>query len=204
MRCHAPDNVSPAQNRTNQRSRRARFARRFAVPQMMAAQDPRAMVTERANNRVDPPATSTNVTGFKRIRKVVTLVAGAGNLTINSITSCLPLTNPQIRIVKLSVWGNDTANLGCAFPTSNGGDISVWSDDGVPGQSRAQIHLTPNFAFRSKWFLLGDTSIIAQFTSTLATLSVIVDISLEYRTNVQSCPAFMSSLLDLQCSERLH
>jgi hypothetical protein len=162
------------------------------------------MSTVRALNVIDPPQTSTNVVGFKRIRKTVTLLSGAGSLPLGDVVSCLPLVSPELRIVKLSCWHNDTGTLSVVFPVSNPpsspiggplsgtpGDNSAWSDDGSPGAVRAQIHLTPNFEYRNYWLSTarnGAAAIIATFGSS-GTGTLIVDVTLQYRTSVQTCPA---------------
>lgn len=155
------------------------------------------MTTIRAGNAMDPPQTTTNVVGFKRIRKIVNTNGGTGQLTLGDVRSCLPLTTPDVRFVKLSVWSTDEATLSCVFPVGSStnvhpGDDSAWTDDGVPGNSRAQIHLTPAFDYRNFWFIDGvaANTVIATFgVPTTGVNSVIVDITVNFRTAVQSCPA---------------
>lgn len=153
------------------------------------------MSTVRTSGSRDPPQTTTNVVGLKRIRKTVTLVAGAGALTLGDVRSCLPITTPELRILKISVWGPDGGQISCVFPASissaPGADHSVWVDEGTTGQQRAQIHLQPNFAYRNHWFELAAlaTDPIATFGSLTLTASLIVDLTVQYRTAVQSCPA---------------
>lgn len=174
------------------------------------------MSTVQTGGSRDPPQTTTNVVGIKRIRKLVTLVAGAGSLTIGDVRSCLPLDAPEMRIMKLSVWGPDAnASLGSAgnvsvvFPVgtasnSNPGDNSVWVDEGTTGQQRAQIHLLPCFEYRNFWFVTGvaAATLIATFGSAVATAQLIVDITVQYRTAIQSCPA-LEHLRALQAEEQL-
>lgn len=172
--------------------------------------DPPAMTTTRVSNVVDPPQTSTQVVGVKRLRKNITINAGVGQLTLAELRTCLPLTNPELRILKFSVWGQDgTPNveaqnnaISCVFPISNPvagtspgspGDNSVWSDNGTSGHQRAQIHLKPAFDYRNFWFTslnLG-TELIATFGGdvNVVTTQFIVDITVSYRTAAQSCPA---------------
>jgi len=156
------------------------------------------MSTVQAGNARDPPQTTTNVIGNKRIRKVVAIAAGVGSLTLGELRTCLPLTTPELRIIKLSVWGNDDDMLSCVFPVGSAtnvhpGDNAVWTDNGTPGNQRAQIHLTPAFDYRNFWFLstADPTIVIATFglSSSTATGSLIVDITVQYRTAVQTCPA---------------
>lgn len=156
------------------------------------------MSTVQTGNAMDPPQVTTNVVGFKRLRKHVTMTGGAGTLTLDDVRTCLPLTAPELRFVKLSVWGDDTENLSCVFPVGSStnlhpGDNAVWSDTGVPGNARAQIHLTPAFEYRNFWFDAGmaGTTVLATFgSSPTDTATLIVDVTVQYRTAVQSCPAF--------------
>lgn len=162
------------------------------------------MSTVQTTGSRDPPQTSTNVVGSKRIRKIVTLAVGVGQLTIGDIRSCLPLTAPEIRILKLSVWGPDTSptatvpvgNISVVFPVGTAsplspGDNSVWVDEGTIGQQRAQIHLLPCFEYRNFWFPSATPTgtLVATFGSPVAAANLIVDITVQYRTAVQSCPA---------------
>jgi len=162
----------------------------------------------------DPPQTATNVVGNKRLRKVVSISAGNGTLALSDVVACLPFStnNTEFRILKLSVWGPDTAtttapaqSLSCVFPVAataasplvpTPGDNSAWEDDGTQGQVRAQLHLTPNFGYRTYWLAQdrnGAGALIATFS--LAPMapdisqSLIVDISVQYRTVPQLCPA---------------
>ncbi len=143
--------------KSSRRSRRSNTtSRRFA----QSRSDPHAMTTIRAGNAMDPPQTTTNVVGFKRIRKIVNTNGGTGQLTLGDVRSCLPLTTPDVRFVKLSVWSTDEATLSCVFPVGSStnvhpGDDSAWTDDGVPGNSRAQIHLTPAFDYRNFWLMVS-------------------------------------------------
>jgi len=149
-----------------------------------------------AGNARDPPQTTTNVVGFKRIRKVVTVASAAGQLLLGDVRSCLPLTDPELRFVKLSVWAGDDDTLSCVFPVGSAtnvhpGDDATWTDNGVPGAQRAQIHLTPAFDYRNFWFLVGqpNSTVIATFGTTGPSVSFIVDVTVNYRTAVQTCPA---------------
>jgi hypothetical protein len=165
----------------------------------------------------DPPQTTTNVVGIKRIRKTILLAAGAGSLTIGDLRSCLPLDAPELRIMKLSVWGPDSGNSAIApfgnisvvFPVgtssnSNPGDNSVWVDEGTSGQQRAQIHLLPCFEYRNFWFVTGTaaSTIVATFGSSVLLANLIVDVTLQYRTAIQSCPA-LDHLRALQSEDQL-
>jgi hypothetical protein len=112
----------------------------------------------------------------------------------------------------MSVWGNDgsvsatsthTPQLSCVFPVSNNpatplaptpGDNSAWEDDGVFGQSRPHIHLTPSFEYRNYWLgplKNGPGAIVASFAqaSPTSASNIVVDITLQFRTVVQACPA---------------
>jgi hypothetical protein len=119
--------------------------------------------------------------------------------------------------MKLSVWGPDagTGGLGSAgnvsvvFPVgsatnSNPGDNSVWVDEGTTGQQRAQIHLQPCFEYRNFWFLTGiaDSTLVATFGSNTATTQFVVDVTVQYRTAIQSCPA-LEHLKALQAEDQL-
>lgn len=156
------------------------------------------MSTVRTGGPVDPPQTTTNVVGVKRIRHLVPITGGVGSLTLGDIRLCLPLTAPELRILKLSAWGRDGSQLSVVFPVGsaanlNPGDNSVWVDEGTTGQQRAQIHLTPCFEYRNFWFLTGLTgaTVLATFGSGAATAGdqVIVDLTVQYRTAIQTCPA---------------
>jgi len=166
-----------------------------------AQPDPHAMSTVRATGAFDPPQITTNVVGTKKIRHIVPITAGVGALTLNDIRACLPLTNPELRILKLSAWGPDgtvsaTSQLSVVFPVGLAsnlvpGDNAVWVDEGTTGQQRAQVHLTPCFEYRNFWFLTGlaGTTVLATFGTTTLITSVIVDLTVQYRTAVQTCPA---------------
>jgi len=190
------------QNKTNRSNRRS-GKHRAQAPRLL---DPPSMSTTRARGLVDPQQTTTNIVGSKRIRKIVALVSGVGSLTLGDVLGCLPLTTPEIRVFKLSVWGNDVASLSCVFPVFNPpvnslpalqgipGDNSSWVDEGTPGSQRAQIHLTPNFEFRNAWLSTvnnGNAAVLATFAAsgTSAPGQLIVDLSLQFRTTKQSCPA---------------
>lgn len=190
--------------------------RKRTVTRSSGLNDPRAMSTVRTRGPVDPPQTSVQIVGFKRIRKVVALPtgSGAGTITIGDIAGCLPLStnNSEFRVLKMSVWGSDgsgsagtqTPSLSCVFPVSNNpvtplaptpGDNAAWQDDGVFGQSRPHIHLTPSFEYRNYWLSPlknGPGAIVASFVQTTGgtgSLSIVVDITLQFRTVVQACPA---------------
>jgi hypothetical protein len=175
------------------------------------------MSTVRCTGPSDPPQTTTNVVGTKRIRKVVSILASVGSITLGDIRNCLPLDNPEIRILKLSVWGQDanpgvtselpSAAISCVFPVGTPpntipGDNSTWVDEGTRGQQRAQIHLMPCFEYRNFWFLTGlsAATLIATFGQATATSQLIVDLTVQYRTAVQSCPA-MDYLRQLQAQD---
>jgi hypothetical protein len=163
----------------------------------------------RTKGFADPPPTSTQIVGFKRIRKLVPLVTGAGKITVGDVTSCLPLStnNTEFRVLKMSVWGSDggssAGSLSCVFPVGLQspapydpipGDNSAWTDEGVAGQSRSQIHLTPAFAFRNYWISQlknNAATVIGTFAHAgdTAPSTVIVDLTLQYRTVSQACPA---------------
>jgi len=151
------------------------------------------MSTIQTSGPRDPPQTSTNIVGVKRIRKKVQLVAGNGSINTTDIGTCLPLTTAEFRIFKLSVWASASAGslLSVVFPTMSSaspGDNSAWTDEGTQGSIRPQIHLTPNFAYRETWFSPTSSLVVATFGGT-ATDLLVVDITLQYRTAVQSCPA---------------
>jgi len=162
----------------------------------------------------DPPQTATNVVGNKRLRKIVNITDGNGTLSLSDVVACLPFStnNTEFRILKLSVWGPDTSNvadssqsLSCVFPVATivaspliptPGDNSAWEDDGTQGQARAQLHLTPNFSYRTYWLAQnrnGIGALIASFSllplTAASTRTLIVDISVQYRTVPQLCPA---------------
>jgi hypothetical protein len=134
---------------------------------------------------------------MKRIRKEVALASGVGSLTLGDLRSCLPLTTPELRVIKLSAWGTDEETLSCVFPVGSAtnvhpGDNAVWTDNGTPGNQRAQIHLTPAFDYRNFWFLstADSTIVLATFGSSVtASEHIIVDVTVQYRTAVQTCPA---------------
>lgn len=169
------------------------------------------MSTIRASNQRDPPQTTTNVVGFKRLRKtIIAPVSGNIAITVGDIASCLPFqtNNSEFRILKFSVWGPDSAGstssifspISCVFPVSNPatagfngtpGDNAVWADEGTAGHQRAQIHLTPAFDYRNYWLgpLNNGPGAIVSTISTSTTSTVIVDVSVQYRTVVQACPA---------------
>lgn len=153
-----------------------------------------------ATGFADPPQVSTNVVGFKRLRKQVTISTdGTGALTLGDVRSCLPVTSADLRFLKLSCWASDTdKSLSCVFPVGSTnnlhpGDDATWADYGVPGQARANIHVTPAFDFRNYWFTSGVAAaqVIATFAQTADTnpRAIIVDVTVQYRSAVQTCPA---------------
>jgi hypothetical protein len=176
------------------------------------SRDPHAMSTSVARGARDPPQTATNVVGNKRLRKIVNITDGNGTLSLSDVVACLPFStnNTEFRILKLSVWGPDfttagfTQSLSCVFPVATivaspliptPGDNSAWEDDGTQGQSRAQLHLTPNFGYRTYWLSQprnGIGALIASFSLlplSTASQTLLVDISVQYRTVPQLCPA---------------
>jgi hypothetical protein len=178
------------------------------------SRDPHAMSTSVTKGARDPPQTATNVVGNKRLRKIVNITDGNGTLSLSDVVACLPFStnNTEYRILKLSVWGPDYSNstvstqsLSCVFPVATivaspliptPGDNSAWEDDGTQGQARAQLHLTPNFSYRTYWLAQnrnGADALIATFSllplSTVLSQTLIVDISVQYRTVPQLCPA---------------
>lgn len=163
--------------------------------------DPYAMSSVRASGPSDPPQLNTNIVGVKVIRKILTPEATTGNIMVlaKDLLNCLPVVNPNARILKMSCWGADHQQISCVFPAGgadNGvGDDAAWSDRGVPGQSLAQIHVTPSFNFRNTWFSYkGQTRVgvfSSQRSSTEAYLPLTVDFTIEYRTALQSCPAYL-------------
>lgn len=173
------------------------------------------MSTVQTAGRREPPQITTNVVGVKKIRKTLSLVAGVGSITVGDIRTCLPLDLPELRIMKLSVWGPDANTLGAignvsvVFPVGTAsntspGDNAVWVDEGTTGQQRAQIHLQPCFEYRNFWFNSGvaASTLIATFGSTQSNASLIVDITVQYRTAIQSCPA-LEHLRALQAEDQL-
>jgi hypothetical protein len=170
------------------------------------------MTTLKTSGATDPPQTSTQIVGEKRLRKKVQLAGGNGSLTVENVLSCLPLTSPEFRVLKLSVWASATANslLSVVFPvkaaagagvSATPGDNSAWTDEGTQGAMRPQVHLLPNFDFRNYWFTQANdgTQLLATFGGT-ATDLLVVDITVQFRTGVQSCPA-MAYLLQTQCQQ---
>lgn len=152
-----------------------------------------------ASGMSDPPQTTTNIVGFKRLRKVVKMAdpSGAANLTLSDLRACLPLTTPDLRVVKLSVWSANADMISCVFPVGSTnnvhpGDDAAWSDTGVVGQSVAQLHITPAFDYRNFWFVSGfdASTVLATFAGAAGTIMT-VDVSVNYRTAVQSCPALL-------------
>lgn len=129
---------------------------------------------------------------------------------MGDVRNCLPLTSADLRFLKLSVWAPDHTLLGCVFPVGstnnlNPGDDATWTDEGVPGQSRSQLHVTPAFDYRNFWFVNGfsGSTIIATFSSAAeAGLALTVDVTVQYRTTPQSCPA-ATYLAELRAAERL-
>jgi hypothetical protein len=175
------------------------------------------MATIKARGPADPPQTSTNIVGDKRLRKKVQLSGGNGTLTVNDVRACLPLTSPEFRVLKLSVWASASATslLSVVFPVrepgfqnnpggfvpGTPGDNSAWADEGTQGALRPQVHLMPNFDFRNYWFTSVNvgTQVLATFGGT-ATDLLVVDITVQFRTAVQVCPA-MGFLLQIQGGE---
>lgn len=150
------------------------------------------MSTIRTTGSIDPPQTTTQIVCVKRIRTKVQLAADTATLTADKIIACLPLTNAEFRIMKFSVWGSAGANsfIQVLFPSrAIDGDDSTWADEGTQGSIRPQVHLTPNFRCRENWILTSSTQVVATFQGT-ATDLLVVDITLQYRTVSQSCPAF--------------
>jgi hypothetical protein len=159
------------------------------------------MSTTTAKGQIDPPQISTNVVGYKRLRHRITLVASSATLTVSNVRGCLPITTPEIRITKLSVWASASAGsfIRVVFPISTStlvpvlpGDNSVWTDEGTQGSIRPQVHLTPNFDFRNYWITaeIPDATALASFTG-LPTDTIIVDVTVQYRSAVQGCPSFL-------------
>lgn len=184
--------------------RRAGRRNRSRIP----ASDPKAMTTVRSSRRSDPPQTSSNVIGFKRLRQKLSVTGTGASLTLGSIRSCLPISFPEIRILHLSVWAPNAKLLSVVFPVSNAisppaigspdpgtpGDNSAWTDVGVLGNSVSQIHLRPAFDYRNFWFTPSnrDPTIIATFGASLAVdEQLTLDISIQYRTAPSSCAALL-------------
>lgn len=163
--------------------------------------EPYALSSVMASGPSDPPQISTNVVGNKVVRMVITPEPSVGSKFVlaKDILFCLPVLNPDCRILKMSAWGEDHDYISCVFPvggTDNGiGDDAAWSDRGVPGQSLAQMHVTPSFNFRNRWFSLKGETRVATFSTTQKPdktyKSVIVDFTLQYRTALQRCPAYL-------------
>jgi hypothetical protein len=161
------------------------------------------MKTTRTRGPSDPPPTNTNITGMKRLRKKVQLVAGVAALTFADVGNCLPIesTTAEIRVVKLSAWASATAGslLIVKFPIgalpSVVGDNQTWTDEGTQGAMRPAVHLIPNFAFRNQWVSASNVAQVATFGGT-ATDLLVVDITVEYRSDVQTCPALGTDILE--------
>lgn len=164
----------------------------------LPARDPPHMHTSRVSGPVDPPQTCASVMGVKRLRKKVQLAAGNATLTLNDILNCLPFATDAtfstfIRILKLSVWGSAGPNslVAVNFPLHLNGlpaDSTEWVDEGTQGSIRPQVHLAPNFAYRSTWLTAGSVNNVALFAGT-ATDLLVVDITVEYKTVKQGCPS---------------
>jgi hypothetical protein len=172
------------------------------------ASDPKAMTTVRSSRRADPPQTSSNILGFKRLRQKLSVPVAGASLTLGSIRNCLPVTAPEIRILHLSVWAPNSKPISVVFPISNAisppaigspdpgtpGDNSTWTDVGVLGNSVSQIHLRPAFDYRNFWFTSAnrDPTLIATFGGTLAVDELLtIDISVQYRTAPSACAALL-------------
>jgi hypothetical protein len=174
--------------------KRSRFSRRQPKRQL---HDPPAMKTSRTTGPVDPPPTSTNITGVKRTRHDIHLAAGVGSLSWSAVGNCLPIDNAtsELRIIKLSVWGPAApgSDITVVFPISSAptvyGDAQTWVDSGTQGSLRPAVHLTPNFNFRSTFVSASLATPFATFGGSIMSEDLIVDVTVEYRTNVQSCPA---------------
>jgi len=156
--------------------------------------DPVGMTTSLVVGPIDPPATTNNIVGTKRIREKVQLVAGNGILTFATLLTCLPLTTPEIRIMKLSVWASATAGsfLQCVMTSGiSNSDVATFTDEGTQGAMRPQIHIRPSFNFRNTWYSAASAggTPVATFGGT-ATDLLVVDVTLQFRTAVQTCPAY--------------
>jgi len=170
---------------------RAPKARRFQS-RGSARVDPAGMSTKLVGGPQDPPPTDLRITGVKRLRKKLQLAAGTGIMTLGNVRSCLALGAAyEFRVMKFSVWASAGANslLQVTFPTASDGDFATYADEGTQGAVRPQVHLMPNFQFRSRWFgAADDTQNLANFVGT-ATDLLVVDVTVEYRSSSQSCPA---------------
>lgn len=173
--------------------------RRAAVSAQSTPFEPRAMQTTMVRGPSDPPQTSENFVGMKRFRKKVQLAAGVGSMTIADLAGCIPFSGTFFfRIMKMSVYASASANslLTVVFPltiTSGIGDQKTFVDEGTQGSIRPNIHLIPNFDFRTRWFQNDVVGTIATFGGTASDL-LVVDVTLEYRTATQTCPAYALAL----------
>jgi len=155
------------------------------------------MQTSLVNGFADPPPTTTQIVGQKRLREKVQLVGGVANFPLATPLSCLPLLAPEIRVLKVSVWASAAANslLTVVFNPSNagGGDAATFVDEGIQGSARPAVHLIPSFLYRSVWWNASGAVGVSLLTlGGTATDLLVVDVTVEYRTAVQACPAYMA------------
>jgi hypothetical protein len=116
------------------------------------------METRRVSGAVNPLPTTKDVVITKRITVPLSTTESTP-LTVANLVSALPSGTFEIRLQKISFYGNSTdaasSELNVADLTS---DLAAFVDFGTPGHQRSQIHLTPAFELRQKWFTSSDTT----------------------------------------------
>lgn len=146
----------------------------------------------------DPPTYNRSATYQRRIRIRPTSDTTTTTLTPLQLFSqifVIPSQNSDhvaIRIDSLHLWGSDAANpatnASLALVLTEGSDFSgsntvsgttTYTDVGVPGSRRAQIHVRPSRDLREKWFDSTSTDPLAVIQA-----AQVIDANISFRITV--------------------
>jgi hypothetical protein len=189
--------------RTNRRIRapaRTGLGTRRVQRNMVAPLELRSMGSTETRGSQDPESVKDTVKVRHRVQLPLTVTSSGSAVTATSIAAVIPASGtawPQFRILKIDVWGPDSTSTAAPFASPIalqmvGGDGASFSDWGTQGQQRAQLHIIPDFEFRSIWRLAtGTTALFTVFSNDTTGVSIIVNVTLEMRTATQALPNFL-------------
>jgi len=168
-----------------------------------------------SNGDPDPSPVNSTIKVQHKIQFTVMSSATANTpvfVTIGNLASNVPGVAgwDTFRLMKISVWGTDTANIsvdmnvpGSTVPSQ--GDAGVFTDWGTPGAARAALHIVPAFSQRQTWLPLSTSSTTGMFSFSSLTSGVlcIFNLTVELQTLPVAAPQLSNEVDSITRDARL-
>lgn len=172
------------------------------------------MSSRQVRGPVDPVAINDTIKVRHRVQIPISASSSAVGVTEAIIASFIPggpTAWPHFRILHIDVWGPGDITTGSsslspvAFSMSSAqrGDGATFTDWGTFGSQRANLHIVPNFDFRSDWKVSSATNVLFTLHSTGSSSlqqQLIVNVTLELRTVSQALPNFLMAAGSVEAS----